>query len=395
MTTTAARRHQVRLALSAVSVGVAALSDDASSDDLVERTLAWLDLTQAQIAALLAVSPQAISKGFREKGIDYLDEDNKAKSLYLTLTQIGGDRYSTAASSLKKLAIALDWKNIESSTEEITSPQDLYAYVDELWVLADNPSAILNWESLRAQIMTSLRRTAERVVVFFTRTLEGAERWAEVLEREFARDAIQDGFLEPEKTAVANSYIYIIVTNALSFSQDHVIANPGSRCMGLGTTTRAPSVYFWNGNDYCRIATPNLDFIRLAQGLGLGTTSQKVNFFPRGMQLKSEVLEFKHAFIDALFAVRGPTTDEDETDSGEGLAGGVFRTVMGRSSQTHVFNKRTKFTPVFILTYKRRPGDGMNKNPNRTIRILQDELARNSEARVDLDTRLQQSPDFW
>lgn len=397
MTTSDARRQQVRLALSTVIPGVRAPgpTDDATRDDLVERALGWLDLSQAQIAALLAVSPQAISKGFREEGVDYLARDNKAKPLYLTLTQIGGERYSAAASRLKELAIALAWGNIESNAEEITSPKDLYAFADELWILADNPSLILNWESLRSQIMTPFRPAAEKVVVFFTRSLEGAERWAEVLEREFARDAIEDGFLNPDKTAVANSYLYIIVTNALSFSQDHVIADPGSRCMGVDTTARVSSAYFWIGNGYCRIPAPNLDFIRVAQGLGLGTTSQKVNFFPRGMQLRPEVLEFKHAFIDAIIAVRGPTTDEDETDSGEGLAGGVLRTVMGRPPQTSVFNKRTKFTPVFLLTYKRRPGDGMNKNPNRTIRILQNELTRSSEVRVDLDTRLQQSPSFW
>ncbi len=397
MATTGARRQEIRLALSTVVPGVriAAATEDASRDDLVERALVWLDLTQAQMAALLAVSPQAISKGFREEGIDYLAKDNKAKPLYLTLTQIGGERYSVAASRLKELAIALGWGNVESSAEEITSPQDLYAFSDELWVLADNPSEILNWESLRSQIMTSLRRATERVVVFFTRSLEGAERWAEVLEREFARDAIQDGRLKPERTAITNSYIYIIVTNTLSFSQDHVIANPGSRCMGVGTATRALSAYFWIGNGYCRIATPNLDFIRVAQGLGLGTTSQKVNFFPRGMQLGPENLDFKPTFIDAIIAVRGPTTDEDETESGERLAGGVFRTVMVRPPKTNAFNKRTKFTPVFILTYKRRPGDGMNKHPKRTIRILQDELDQNSVAGVDLDTRPQQSPDFW
>ncbi len=397
MTTSDARRQEVRHALSTVIPGVRAPdpTEDASRDDLVDRVLAWLDLTQAQMAALLSVSPQAISKGLRDEGIDYLARDNKAKPLNLTLTQIGGERYSAAASRLRELAAALGWGNVESNAEEVTAPQDLYAFTDELWVLADNPSTVLNWESLRSQIMTPMRPTAEKVIVFFTRSLEGAERWAEVLEREFARDAIQDGFLDPEKTAVANSYLYIIVTNALSFSQDHVLADPGSRCMGVDTTARAPSAYFWIGNGYCRIATPNLDFIRVVQGLGLGTTSQKVNFFPRGMQLKPEVLEFKHTFIDAIIAVRGPTTEEDETDSGEGLAGGVLRTTMGRPLQTSTFNRRTKFTPVFLLTYKRRPGDGMNKNPNRTIRILQDELARNSEARVDLDARLQQSPNFW
>lgn len=391
------RKAEIRRVLSEIIPGLRGIdqSENSSRDDLVDRVLAWLDITQAQMAALLAVSPQAISKGLREDGLDYLAKDNKAKPLHQTLAQIGGDRYSVAASRLKEIGLALGWGNVESNAEEILPPQDLYAFAEEIWILADNPATVLNWEALRSQIMSPARPNLEKILVFFFRSLEGAERWAEVLEREFARDAICDGRLDPERTAVANCYLYVIVTNTLAFSQDYVIADPGSRCMGVDTTARFPSAYFWSGNGYCKIASPNLDFIRVAQGIGLGTASQKVNFFPRGMPLRPDVLDFKHAFLDALIAVRGPTADEDATESGENLAGGIFRSVMARPAQTAAFNKRTKLVPVFLLTYKRRPGDGMNKNPNRTIRILQDELDRNVEARLELDVRLHQCPNFW
>lgn len=350
------------------------MNDDAYAEAAVRRALDALQLNQAQLAALLAVSPQAVSKGLRDEGVNYLR--SKAKPLHQTLIQIGGERYAAVASALKELAGEFGWGSLESQAEGAVPPQDLYLGAEELWVVSDSPAAVLSWEALRGLVMSPLGTTTERLVVFFVRTLEGAERWAEVLEREFARDAVVNGTLEPERSAVSNAYMYIVVSNALTYAQDHIIASPGSRCMGVDASARGPNVYSWIGSGYSRVTSPNLEFVRLAQDLGLGLASHKVNFFPLGQMLKSDIVEFRHVFMDGIIAVRGRSEFMEHADADEGLAGGVLSSVVGRAPRTLAFNQKTKFNPVFLLTYKRRPGDGMNKSPSRTVRVLQEELLR-------------------
>ena len=79
-----------------------------SDEDVVRAVLEWIGISQAQLAALLAASPQAVSKGFREQGIRYLGEDGRPQSLYLALTQIGGDRYAHIANRLRDISDAFN-----------------------------------------------------------------------------------------------------------------------------------------------------------------------------------------------------------------------------------------------------------------------------------------------
>lgn len=364
-------------------------------EGLVRSVLEWLGLSQVQIAALLAISPQALSKGLRDEGLDYLARENRIQPLHQALAHIGGDRYSEAASRLREVARALGLGSLEALAEEFITPGDLYAISDEMWVLADNPAAVVNWNALRDHLISTVGQDNQKMVVFFTRTLEGAERWAEVLEREFARDALMDHGIDWGRASVAACHLYIVVTNTLTFSQEHVLINPGSRCMGMSSAVRPPSAYNFTGSSYTRIQSPNLDFIRTCHATGFGASNLKVNFFPKGMLLKSDMLDFRHVFIDGIIAARGPTQEEDGTEGGDLLSGGVLKNSAGRVSQTLAFNKRAKFTPLFLLTYKRRPGEGLNVNPNKSKRALQEEFERMRGHGQEADTPAHRPSSFW
>lgn len=355
-------------------------ASDLPPDELVKHTLEWLGLTQAQIAALLAVSPQAVSKGFRDEGLDYLAREQRVNPLYQTLVQIGGERYANSAARLNEVAQALGWGSLEAPSDNLVVPRDLYAHAEELWFMADNPAALVDWDALRGHLISAERRELQKLVVFFTRTLEGAERWAEVLERELARTALLDGRLDMSRASTAASYIYIITTNAMPFSQDHVLVNPGSRCMGLTSAARALGVYTFAGASYARLQATNVDFVRVSQAAGLGMSNLKVNFFPKGKMLRSDELDFPHVFMDGVIAARGATPTEDQSPGGDQLAGGFLRSTVRKSDNTILFNRQAKFTPLYLLTYKRKPGEGLNKNPNKAIRAFQEEFDRTRES---------------
>lgn len=389
--------QEVQSALSAVipSLHLTGARPPLTHDELVRAALEWLGLTQVQIAALLAISPQAVSKGLREEGLDYLARDNRVQPLHQALAHIGGDRYAEAAARLRDAARVLGWGSLDAPVEEFISPRDLYSFAEELWVLADNPATVVHWNALRDQMIAAGVQDNQKLIVFFTRTLEGAERWAELLEREFARDALLDDGIDWDRASVASCNLYIIVTNALAFAQDHILIDPGSRCMGLSSTIRPALAYNLAGPNYTRIKSPNLDFIRICQSIGLGTSNLKSNFFPKGVLLRSEILDFRHVYIDGIIAARGPKHEEDESASGDLLAGGVLRGIAGRPPQTIAFNKRAKFTPLFLLTYKRRPGEGLNRNPKKSIRALQEEFDRTRDVGQDLQLRGNKSLSFW
>lgn len=367
-----------------------------SDEDLVRAVLEWLGLTQAAVAALLAISPQSVSKSVREQGLHFLGPpDRKSQSLYSALVRIGGDKYLLAASRLREVARVMGWGHLHSPFDGLSQAGDVYASATEMWFVSDAPGASMDWGALRAQIVQPTATEAHKVVVFLARTLEGAERWAEALEREFARPALAGGKLELENAAVSGCYLFVLVCNALSFSQDYLITDPGSPCMGVATAAQAPAAYVWAGNAYATVEAPNLQVVSVLHGVGLGQSATKANFFPKGVPLKQDMLDFKFTFLDSLVAVRGPTSDEDSTPAGDRLVGGVLKSVANRAPQTLAFNRRSKFTPVCLLVYKRRPREGLNRNPSRSIRVLTAELELPQEQGRDEDPRNEQPASFW
>lgn len=370
-----------------------------SDEDVVRAVLEWIGISQAQLAALLAASPQAVSKGFREQGIRYLGEDGRPQSLYLALTQIGGDRYAHIANRLRDISDAFNWGSLTAPVEQLVSARDLYAMAQELWIVSDNPGATINWGALKAHISTtaSINKDYEtkKLIIFFMRSLEGADRWAEVLWREFAQGADIDGRIDTSRGKKSGAFLYIIVTNTLPFVQDHVIVNPGSISVEMASSTSGTSVYQWLGNSYAKVPSPNLEFIRVAHHFSLGGSPVKANFFPHGMLLDSTILEYKFSFFDSIIAVRGDRHVEGEKpeerpgDVGQ-MVGGVLRTRMAKTETALNFDFWSKFAPFFLLVFKRRAGDdGMNPRVKKAIRIFEDEIKSNRPDGGEPDTKIQ------
>jgi hypothetical protein len=357
----------------------------------VGHFLRLLDLSQVQVAALLALTPQAVSKGLSEDGLAYLGGGGRAQRLFQALVYIGGDRYVRSAARLRELGRSLGWGGFDAEITDRVPAHDVYAQTEEMWVISDAPDQVLDWDAFKAQMLSPADASRPKVVVFFLRTLEAAERWAEVLERELVRPATQDGSLSAEQVAVSGAYIFLVVSNALAYSQDFVITDPGSRCIDVLGVARTPTVHLWSGAAYVRSRTQNLGFVRLVRALELGASSNKANFFPLGTPLRSDILDFRHRFIDGLIAKRGERHEDQQ--SGELMAGGILSDAQNRAANTLEFNKRSKFTPVFILAYKRRPGDGPSE---RTLRLIHEELVRAKEHAVEIEQKdAPRADSFW
>lgn len=374
------------------------------SDDDDQALLRTLDLSQVQIATLLGQSPQAVSKGLQQRGVDdYLGKDGRAQRLYQALMHIGGIAYVDCATRLRDEGRRRGWRGLDTEIPAQVSAGDLYASTDELWVFSDAPGSILDWDAMRRQLFGEQVGDRPKVVVFFLRTLDAAERWAEVLERESVQPATANWQIDPARIAQPAAFIYLIVTNTLPYTQDFLLADPGSRCAEHVGAARSPTVYQWGGSGYIAPRSQNLDFVRLARALDLGTNLLKANFFPRGLPLKPDVLEFRHTFLDGLIAIRGETQEEASATGGERLAGGVLAPSLHtvRSESALAFNRRAKFTPVFILVYKRRPGDAHIRP--KTLRVLQEELDRarldetdrGRDHGLDPDPKPEHSSRFW
>lgn len=207
-------------------------------------------------------------------------------------------------------------------------------------------------------------------------SLEGAESWTEVLEREAVRTAIEGYEVNPEGGQRYGVYVYVIVTNITTFSGDYLVANPGSRSMGVSAASKDPSMHYWNSGTYTQSDYAIDEFVRCVHRNGIGESPVKANFFPQGTKLTKEILDFPPRYIDGLIAKRGKTETEDETPNGDDMAGGILRSASTHSENTVAFNKRTKYCPVFLLAYKRRPGESFNGLATRTLRYISEELKR-------------------
>lgn len=317
-----------------------------------DRLLKWLDLSQTQVAALLGVSPQAISKAIRDEGFDFLKKDQRAQRIFSAMLSIGGDRYGLPIVRLKEVANLLGLP-LESSVSSNIGASDLYASADEIWVISDNPVSAVDWTAMKAVLFADQKPEREKVMVFFLSTLEGAENWVEALEREAYAQ-------EHQSQKKYTAYVFVVVSNLTNFSGEYVITNPGSRCMGMLATTKPMGMYYWNGISYSPANPSSIKgFVQSVHRNELGIGSFKAHFFPAGDRLPRELLDFPHKFIDGIIGKLGSDP-----------VGGVLRDVSERQQSTVEFNSRRKYTPAFLLTYKRKPGDSRN---TRTDKIVQEE----------------------
>jgi len=346
-----------------------------------ENLLQLLDLSQAQVAALLGVSPQAVSKWYKDEGNDFLSKDRRAQRLI-------------SAQKLKSAAKQFSWGMLIDSYIQQITPRDLYESSDELWFVSDDPTKMIDWPSLENAIFLGDRNDRQKVIVFLMKTLDGAESFAETLEREAIRPAIQGGQLNKEKIRQFCANVYIIVTNLTPYTNDFMISNPGSPCMGVVATTKPPCQYQWNYGNYSASNFTCGELIKFLHQYRLGATT-KSNFFPLGKKLTPDMLNFPHAYSDALIAVAGESEQKDKTATGEALAGGMLKNLIRRDLPTQEFNKRTKFRAVFVLTYKRRPGDDSKKTVSIAERIFRTEIATTEINNQGDATADRKSTSFW
>lgn len=335
-----------------------------------------LDLLQSQIAVLLGISPQMVSRGIRDDKdtlIGFLSKERRAQRLYSALMYIGGDRFALSATRLKEIGARHGW----SFEEPLASirPAELYDNANELWVVSDSPGKHTDWPALKSMMFSESSRDRHKVVVFFLSTLEAAEDWAEVLERAAIQPAIGKDQIAPDKGRRFGVYVYLVVTNLTPYSGDFTIANPGSVCMSL-FTNKLPGMYYWHQGVYVQ-SPVNTGFIRVVHRYDLGKSTEKANFFPHGVRLTKEVINFPPAFIDGLIAIRGKTAKEDDSADGNSMAGGILREPFKQPPETQAINKTTKFCPYFLLAYKRKPGDSYSR---RTQAQIQSELDRQKES---------------
>ncbi len=373
-------------------------SNNESENDqsLGDSLLKWLDLSQSQVAALLGVTPQAVSKGIKEDGIKFFEKDQKAQRLYGALLFIGGDRFSLSAARLKDAAQQFNWGNLEVAFHGQVSPAELYEDADELWVVSDSPEKVVDWNALTKVLFSEPMGDSgspfgdrHKVIVFFLSTIEGAERLSEAFEREMLNPAISNYKVQPDKALHINVYVFFVVTNLTPYAQDFLITNPGSQCMGVFASNKSPKVSYWNSGSYVRADYNAREFVKTVRHFELGTTAIKANFFPTGMKLPKEILDLgKSSFMDGLIAIRGKTEDEDKSTVGDDMAGGIFRSMATRPESVQLFNKHTKFCPLFLLAYKRKPGDSCHKSL-RTVKMIQDELDHQRE--VDMERQKDRS----
>lgn len=363
------------------------LRNESSQDEqgAGDQFLKELGLSQSQVAALLGVTPQVVSKGVKEEGVDFFAK--RAQKLYAALLFVGGDNFSLAAVRLSEAARQNSWGVLEAEAKKSITPSDLYRDADELWVISDSPGKVLEWSELSGFLFSTpnqeqrvMHGAHHKVMVFFFSTIEGAEAWAEVFEREMLKPAIHDYKISQLDALQINAYVFFVVTNLTTYTQDFLIVDPGSQCMDVFTSRKSPKIAYWNAGSYVYAENNSSEFIKTVRHLELGTSAIKANFFPTGMKLQKEHLDLgKHGFMDGLIALRGKTLDEDMSENGDGMAGGIFRSVVGRPLGTGFFNKKAKFCPLLLLAYKRKPGDSVHRS-ERTVGIIQSELDRAREA---------------
>ena len=325
----------------------------------------YLGLRSQEVAALLGVSPQTISS----YSVDDMIKDNRLEKLYKALFFVGGDRYLMAAEKVFSLAAQLGIFIEYSTIENRVEPHQLYSS-KELWFFSDNPMSIINQEVFFNSIFSRSVKSSyqESIVSFFFRTIDGATRFAEELERKAFSPLIQDSRITNEKGLIYNNYTYLIVLNIFPFGEDFVISNPGSIC---ARSSGVPSSFFYDGKSYVRTTTSPTMIIDEIRRLDIGTRYQPENFFPLGVKLTKDIFYHESVFTDPLIAIKG-----------DHIAGGIidYRNQISSKYEekdkaiNSSFSDKAGFIPIAILALKKIPGSSFSTHNNKIQRQIKSEL---------------------
>jgi transcriptional regulator with XRE-family HTH domain len=339
--------------------------------------VSYLGLKLQEVAALLGVAPQTISSYPNES--EFFEKSQRVNKLYKALVTIGSDRYLLSA---KKLAEYSREKGIqiqdESAFLKSLPARDIYNNSSEIWFFSDNPTKIIDWEEFRSSVFTesSVKKNEnKRVFSFFFRTIDGATKFSELLEREAFSVLIDNNnkiLYEPGCTGLFyNVYLYNIVTNLFPYGEDFIITNPGSSCI-IGQPMQ-PENFFWDGATYRKSAGLSLSIIDEIRKLGIGVNHAPENFFPRGVILKRNIFFQDSPFTDQLVGIKGESTGGIIDKSG---------TLLDKYTDdarliNKDFSKKTEFTPVAILVLKRLVGSSFNSYKNRIYNTISSEFGDN------------------
>lgn len=332
-----------------------------------ESVVSRLGLKLQEVAALLGVTPQTISSYPNES--EFFDKSQRVNKLYKALTTIGSDRYLLSA---KKLVEYSREKGIKIQDDSVflrtLSSEDAYNNYSEIWFFSDNPTKIIDWDNFRSSIFKKdLDQTKDykRVFSFFFRTIDGATKFSELLEREafsalIEMDDDNNGHIvEGRHGLFYNAYIYNILTNLFPYGEDFIITNPGSAFI-IGQPMQ-PEIFFWDGSTYRKSAGLSLSIIDEIRKLGIGVNHAYENFFPRGVLLKRDVFFQDSPFTDHLVGKKGERTGGIIDKSGM-----LFDKYSDNDKELNKnFSEKTEFIPIAILVLKRLIGTSFSSYRDR------------------------------
>ncbi len=356
-----------------------------------DNFFSYIGLKVQEAAALLGVAPQTISS--YSSDLEFLKKQQRIQRLHKALTTIGGDKYLLAA---KKLSDYSRDNGIEIFDDidfsRSLSADEIYKNSSEIWFFSDNPTKIISWDELKSSIFVkniSQKSDTKRIFSFFFRTIDGATRFSELLEREAFSPLIDENkrisYESGSVGLIYNVNIYNIVTNLVPYGEDFIITNPGSSC--IISQPLQPEVFFWDGKNYRRSINSSLSLIEELRKLGIGINHATENFFPRGILLKRDVFFHDSPFTDPLVGKRGET------------AGGIIDKsgiLLGKYNEAEKainidFSKKTEFIPIAILALKRLVGSSFSSYKDKVYKAISSELGENT--RKILSTT--ESEQFW
>jgi hypothetical protein len=316
---------------------------------LGEAFLRRTDLSATELAALLGVSRQHVSKDLDA----IVGSHSTLLDLCRTLRGIGTKRALDLCDSVTSFAK-------ESLGLEVAMPGgggavgcksflQLLPKCQELWVCSSSPPELERsdyWSALCRHILDQ----RNKLLVYFVPTLELADRVAERFEDElFRREFDEDGrkIQEPE---AFRATVFVIATSLVASTPHTWIINPGSADIADGPQST------WalgsDGNDFFELPIRfGQDFIRKARAAGLGVARNRDNFFPLGQSLKDSGIPFRsYPHVDQLIGIR--------LSHSVGLfEGEPIRRASGEERDPQQGPHPLKFFPAFIRAYRKKAGE--------------------------------------
>ncbi len=344
------------------------------SNESCDAILQEIGLSQVQVSALLGITPQAISKACKEKGGAFLLDEVRINRLYELMVYIGGDRYTDTAKKLHDFALRKGiFVNSYIGAKKL-HPKDVYESKGDLWIVSDNPENVIDHDSFNAALFPNIETHNneknffpghyKKTFNFFCSSISGADKWAYILDK-MSYEAVSSG-----QKFCAN--VRIFITNLTKYSDEFVLATPSA--FNDNTPESMNELYKFIHGSYYGFQVNNFSLVKdiYRSGVRIGSL-ELTNWQGLGDQIDKKDIPY----LDDLIGVRGKTHSEDESSFGEGMCGGIISELVSPreieenyGKNTLKFNKKTKFTPVFILGYKRSVGDTYSKSNEHNLKGL-------------------------